>query len=145
MMAKSKSVKKEEERSPYSLKRRIITLIIWILAVIVLLGGYVLYFKYVGSKTGIALFCPISKYLHVLCPGCGITRALVEMTKLNFAAAFELNQLSVLYVGFIAWYLVAASVRYIQGKKDFFAVGPTWLYVAMLVIMAVFAVVRNII
>ena len=33
--------------------------------------------------------CPVLKFLHIPCPGCGMTRAWISALQLDFAAAFS--------------------------------------------------------
>lgn len=40
--------------------------------------------------------CPIHHYLHILCPGCGTTRALAALLHGDFAEALRLNALTTL-------------------------------------------------
>ena len=42
--------------------------------------------------------CPIHQYLHLLCPGCGGTRALAALLRGHWREAFNLNPLITLLV-----------------------------------------------
>src|SRR5690242_21682509 len=52
--------------------------------------------------------CPVWHYFHVLCPGCGATRALAALTHARFADAFHYNPLVVVLGPVMAAYFAAA-------------------------------------
>jgi hypothetical protein len=94
------------------------------------------------SAYGFYPVCQFHRLTGWNCPGCGATRALYALLHGNFSAALRDNALAV--VG-----LAAAAVRggwfglnRLRGRPngDFF---PTRLLVPMLVVMGVFAVLRN--
>ena len=88
-------------------------------------------------------FCPFNALTGLYCPGCGGTRAVNDLTNLDFGAAISGN---VLAVG-VAVTLIVAYVRWIpkrwRGEDARMIVLPANIGVTLLVVMAVFAVVRN--
>ncbi len=58
---------------------------------ILLLGG-ILAVYFVLSLFEIPT-CPMKVFLGIPCPGCGVSRALMSVLRLDFAAAFEFNPL----------------------------------------------------
>jgi hypothetical protein len=42
--------------------------------------------------------CPIYAFTHLLCPGCGATRALYELLHLNLRGALHFNALATIFV-----------------------------------------------
>jgi len=48
--------------------------------------------------------CPVYEYLHVLCPGCGATRALAALLRGDVAMAWRMNALFIVALPFLAWY-----------------------------------------
>jgi hypothetical protein len=86
--------------------------------------------------------CPIYATTHLLCPGCGGTRALYQLLHLNFSAAWHFNAmvtlaapLALLWFGF--WYF---SVR--NNRAPEFCL-PLPATVALLVLTVFFDVARN--
>ena len=58
--------------------------------------------KEIGKRAGETLLififclfyrCPFKLFLHVECPGCGMTRAIISVLKLDFRQAFEYHPL----------------------------------------------------
>jgi len=87
--------------------------------------------------------CPFYAATHLLCPGCGGTRALYYLLHFNLAAAWHFNALvtigapsALLY--FAGWYY--SVMRYGQAPA---VVPPRWVIASAYVITILFAVVRN--
>jgi hypothetical protein len=94
--------------------------------------------------------CPIHTYLHLLCPGCGATRALAALLHGRLREAFHLNALLVAVVlpaaAVYTVAAVAALVRLPHGGTFHWPrlPGPQthWIY-AGITLAAAFAVLRN--
>jgi hypothetical protein len=87
--------------------------------------------------------CPIYKYLHLLCPGCGGTRALAAMLRGDFSEAMHLNALITLLSPLAVAYSILCYRRFLQRKPIHRPqVSPIVLYASFAVI-AVFTVARN--
>ena len=87
--------------------------------------------------------CPINQYFHVLCPGCGSTRALVALLHGSFAEAFRINALTTL-LGPIA--LVYAGICYwrvLSGKRAGWPQPPATAVYSTLAVAAIFTIARN--
>jgi hypothetical protein len=87
--------------------------------------------------------CPINQYFHVLCPGCGSTRALAALLHGSFAEAFRLNALTTL-VGPIA--LVYAGICYrrmLSCERSGWPQPPTAAIYSTLAVAAIFTIARN--
>lgn len=61
--------------------------------------------------------CLFRKFFHIKCPACGLTRALIQITKFNFIKAFNYNILSIpllLLIFYLSFNLIKCII-----KKDF--------------------------
>ena len=76
-----------------------------------------LYFAFV-KLTGWALPCPIRLVTGKYCPGCGVTRMLLAMLRLDFEAAFYANRLLFFLLPLILFYSFIKAVCYIRTGKN---------------------------
>jgi len=88
--------------------------------------------------------CPVHHYLHILCPGCGTTRALAAVLHGNFAEAVRINALTTLLT------LVALLIYGVAGYRRILARKPLRLpqpppaaIYATLAATAFFTIARN--
>ena len=87
--------------------------------------------------------CPFYAATHLLCPGCGATRALYQLLHLNFAQAFHLNALvTVLAPVFLAWFFFwyYEVIRYHRSPEMRI---PRGVVIALYAMMVIFVVLRN--
>jgi hypothetical protein len=87
--------------------------------------------------------CPLFAATGLLCPGCGGTRAVYDLTHGDVVGAAGMNPLLVLAVPLLAilwirWALRAAGV---EMKEWPF---PTWAGIVLPAVIVVFAVLRNV-
>jgi len=87
--------------------------------------------------------CPFFALTHMLCPGCGGTRAIYQLLHLHLGEALRYNALiTVLFpvacAGFIFWYY--STVRY--GRSPRLQL-PRSVVVCLYVVFFLFAVLRN--
>lgn len=93
--------------------------------------------------TGIRIPCAFYEITGLLCPACGITRMIVAVAKLDFAAAYSYNKLIFLTWPLVAIPLLHSEIRYIktgERKSDEFNF-MLWIEIGLLL---VFGVIRNI-
>ena len=108
-----------------------------------LLAGAAILFQFPPEQYDFYPQCPVFRYLHVYCPGCGATRALAALLHLRIAEALHYNALVVLLLPVLLAYFAAAYWR--AGRNEVFtwprvhAIGLT----ALLVMSAAFGVLRN--
>ncbi len=86
--------------------------------------------------------CPIYKYLHLTCAGCGTTRMLEEMFHLHFIRAFKYNPLMFILSIIFGIYLVYAGILYIRKGKIIKPSSKVIIGIGILLI--VYMMVRNI-
>ena len=87
--------------------------------------------------------CPIHRYLHLLCPGCGGTRACLALLHGDLARAWHLNALLVLLLPLLALYMAAALRRLWRGCSQAFPAMPPATIHALLSAAAIFTLARN--
>jgi hypothetical protein len=87
--------------------------------------------------------CPIHHYLHILCPGCGTTRALAALLHGNFAEALRYNALTTLLMPVALMYGVAAYSRTFACEPLRWPQPPPAAIYATLAATAAFTIARN--
>ena len=103
---------------------------------IILIISYGYYF--LNSKFGFSIPCVFNEITGFYCPGCGVTRMIFSIIKLDFYQAFRYNPLlfilSILYIIFV--------IERVIRRKDYKVSNKT--AIVILVILILFAVARNI-
>lgn len=94
--------------------------------------------------TGFSLFCPVWRFLHLYCPGCGVSRMFFHLFRLELYEAFSSNCVvfCLLPVGLAA--AVFHGYRYVRYNNGRFF---RWERIALWVIvgiLVVFGILRNI-
>jgi hypothetical protein len=87
--------------------------------------------------------CPIHEYLHLQCPGCGGTRALVALLHGHLAQAFHFNALFTLLLPFPVAGGILCYIRFLQRKPLRWPQASPLAMHAALAVTAAFTVVRN--
>lgn len=109
-----------------------------ITAAALLAGVAALLYRFPPDQFAFYPACPIHQYTGLLCPGCGVTRALAALLHGQFAAAFHLNPLFVLALPFVFTYAVYTGLN---GKP---VALPRPMIYSLLCITALFTIIRNI-
>ena len=109
------------------------------LAIIAILGFLLYYF--LNLYTGFAIFCPFHKFTGLYCPGCGVTRLLFSLIKLDFYQAFRYNPLVfiLLIIGII--YLL---IKFILKKFNIIIKVPNYVWYILIIIVIIYGILRNI-
>ena len=99
----------------------------------------------IGHFFHIYIPCPINHLIGLYCPGCGITRMLFSILKLDFYQAFRYNPfLFVLFFPSGVLYLNYLYCQY-KNKVSWYVRIPKKIWYILLVLLIVYGVVRNII
>ena len=87
--------------------------------------------------------CIFHQWTGLLCPGCGLTRAMVALSRGELRTALSYNPLLPLYVLYGGWLAGGTAWKYLKKKEAFSLPGPLSIHIAMLVAVALFWVVRT--
>lgn len=85
--------------------------VIYALALILIFGGIVIFYKYNPSNTSFFPKCPFYLLTGYKCPGCGTQRALHHLLHLRISSALRYNALFVLSIPLVFFLLIAESVK----------------------------------
>lgn len=88
--------------------------------------------------------CPVFHFFHVLCPGCGATRALAALTHARLAEAFHYNGLIVILCPLLLAYFVAAYWRAMKRESFVWPTVPAPVVSSLCAIALLFCIVRNV-
>ena len=121
-------------------KKQRIRNILLLTCAILLAGGAFAVVAYLGF--GIPCFFHLITKLN--CPGCGNTRAVLSLLKLDFVSAFKYNMMFLPEVLYLVWVYALASFRYIKDGR--FSYKPPFiaLDITLLVLIVLWGIVRNI-
>jgi hypothetical protein len=87
--------------------------------------------------------CPVYEYLHLLCPGCGATRALAALLRGHLAEAIHQNALFVMLLPLLAGYAALCCYRAWTAEAFRWPEPPRWAVQSALAAAFVFTVARN--
>jgi hypothetical protein len=107
------------------------------------LAGAAVLYRFPPERYDFYPQCPVFRYLHVYCPGCGATRALAALLHARIAEALDYNALVVLLVPVLLAYF---AVAYRKARRDEVFTWPRVPVLALttlLVMSAAFGVLRN--
>lgn len=94
--------------------------------------------------TGFGIPCIFRLVTRLKCPGCGMTTAAMCLLRFDFAGALSANAFLILIVIFVGWVLFYSVRRYIIKGSFRLDSGSDILNIGFLVLLLVWAVVRNI-
>ena len=118
--------------------KRFLTLLKKVCAV---LGAGIAYLLFT-ELTGWGIPCVLFQTTGIYCPGCGISRMLMALIRLDFVSAFHYNPAVLLTSPILLFFLIRSDIGYIRtGKSSVNKYNFVWI--AELVILLAFGVVRN--
>lgn len=89
-------------------------------------------------KYNIGIPCIFHELTGFYCPGCGLTRAIASIVKLDFYQAFRYNILVFVLIPFFIFYFI--NKVFFSNKYKI----PNFIIIIVLVLVIVFGIVRNI-
>lgn len=109
----------------------------------VLLGIGILYYIFIRI-TGLAIPCIFRKITGLLCPGCGITRAILAAVRLDFARAWSYNQFMFIAFPALAYIIIKNDYVYIKyGNRELSRFDNILIFICIAGAV-IFAVLRNV-
>jgi hypothetical protein len=87
--------------------------------------------------------CPVYQSLHLLCPGCGATRALAALLRGHIIEAVRFNALATLMAPVLIAYATRTYVRYLKRDALHLPQLPAIAVYSALAVAAAFTIVRN--
>ena len=114
------------------MKKKIISIIILtVLSILVLLDI-------------ISIPCPVHFLTNLHCPGCGVTRMIKSILKLDFYQAFRYNQLVFVLLPFFLFLFIDYLIRKILNKESIYKKIPEKVWIAIIIMFLIFGIIRNI-
>lgn len=93
---------------------------------------------------GAGIQCLIYEHTGWLCPGCGNTRAVKALLRLNIVAALRYNMLFPLEIFYLGWVALRCCRAYLKGKAFSYHSPCKWLDISVLIALLLWGVLRNI-
>ncbi|MBQ9086729.1 MAG: DUF2752 domain-containing protein [Clostridia bacterium] len=110
---------------------------------VVLLAG-LSYLLLIRSTPFVGIPCFFHEMTGLCCPGCGLTRGIVALSRGDILLALGYNPLLPLYALYGGWFVGSVTAKYLKtGQLDPLP-GPLWIHVGMILIVLLFWVLRNI-
>ena len=122
------------------MKKRLLKVLIINTLIILLLISY----YYLNKYFHIGIPCLFYKITNLKCPGCGITRMLFSIIKLDFKSAFFYNPVVFILLPILAFYIFYQEYIYITKKNNKLKI-PEFIYYLIIFILIIFGILRNII
>lgn len=103
----------------------------------------IVYYLFV-ELTSIYIPCVFHEITHLWCPGCGVTRMLINIVRGNFKKAFHCNQL--LFISFPIFLIIIIDLFYsnMKSKTPLYEKIPKWIYYVYIALLILFMIIRNI-
>ncbi len=98
---------------------------------------------YILALRGIGIPCLFRKLTGWLCPGCGNSRAVLALLRLDLAGALRCNLLFPLEFLYLGWVIFWCCKRYLQGKKFSYWPPVPWLDAGILAAVLLWWILRN--
>ncbi|MBO6195097.1 MAG: DUF2752 domain-containing protein [Bacilli bacterium] len=92
----------------------------------------------------ISIPCPIHFITKLYCPGCGITRMIKSIIKLDFYQAFRYNQLVFILFPFFLFLIIDYLIKIISKKEPIYKKIPEYVWIILIILLLIFGIIRNI-
>ncbi|MSS62814.1 DUF2752 domain-containing protein [Lachnospiraceae bacterium WCA-693-APC-MOT-I] len=111
------------------------------LSLFILVVG-ILYYIW-GEQTGLYLPCMFYKITGLYCPGCGMTRMLIQLLHGNIKSAFYYNRLLFFLIPILTVFIVILMIQYV--KKGTMDVNKKMnnCFILFIIFLIIFGILRN--
>jgi hypothetical protein len=109
-----------------------------------LIAGAAIVYRFPPGQYKFYPQCPVYRYLHIYCPGCGATRAMAALLHGRLAEAAHYNLLLLVLLPFLLAYFLFAYWSAIRLNRVVWPAVPMRAVQCLLVVAAIFTVVRNV-
>ena len=93
---------------------------------------------------GLRVPCVFNLVTGLNCPGCGNTRAVMSMLRLDFRGMLHYNLMFPLEMAYLVYLYVASALHYVHTGKATYNPKHKWLDVTLLILLLAWGVVRNV-
>lgn len=98
-----------------------------------------------NTKYGIGLICISNKLTGLYCSGCGMTRAVFSLLKLDFYQAFRYNVFSILLLPILLIYFISSIYSWLFNKPNtIIKKFPQSFWIIIVILLLIYGVIRNI-
>lgn len=103
------------------------------------LAGYALLY----NATGHGLPCLLYQLTGLQCAGCGLTRALAAVMRLEWLEAFSYHALWPVYALYFSWIFLSDARAYVRRGEVQFLPGRWWIHIPVAVLLIGYGFLRN--
>lgn len=114
------------------------------ITIILIIIPLLIIYLFVGHRYHIYIPCPIHFMTGYYCPGCGVTRMLFSILKLDFYQAFRYNPLLFILLPFFVFFYIESLIAEGKNRKALYNKVPDYIYIIVLIILIIYAILRNI-
>ena len=90
----------------------------------------------------IGYICPVKNIFNIYWVGCGTTRMIISLLKLDFYQAFRYNPLMFILGIVFLIYIIYVVIMYLRNKKIY--IPNTKIFIAIIILMFLYMILRNI-
>lgn len=126
------------ENSQPDIRRRRMHILLSLLGI----GAAAMVYLLLG-RLGVGIPCLFRRITGIQCPGCGNTRAVIALCRLDFAKAFASNPMFPVEFFYIGWVYCWSAASYLRGKRFSYHPPVPALDIVILVAIVLWGIVRN--
>ena len=99
------------------------------------------YFMLVHFNLGVP--CLFHKITGLLCPGCGITRMILAIMRLDFKSAYQYNQVIFVSSPFIIYLCIRLYISWLISRPYILSLVEKVLVYVFIIVLLIFGIYRN--